>query len=124
MSEPIRLETLPRYIKAAIEQLYEEASLYSGESRERDALLAEVAELRAMSETIRAYPATEWKRHRSPLIANAAREYLKVPDSLIEQIGRIYEVCRRCSHRPCPHCGLPLRSENARQCFHCGADWH
>ena len=25
---------------------------------------------------------------------------------------------------PCPQCGFPLRSEKAKQCFQCGADWH
>jgi hypothetical protein len=25
---------------------------------------------------------------------------------------------------PCPHCGQPLRTEKARQCFNCGSDWH
>jgi hypothetical protein len=25
---------------------------------------------------------------------------------------------------PCPHCGKPLRTSKARQCFECGADWH
>ena len=25
---------------------------------------------------------------------------------------------------PCPHCGKPLRSNQAKQCFACGADWH
>jgi len=25
---------------------------------------------------------------------------------------------------PCPHCGRPLRTAEAQQCFHCGADWH
>jgi hypothetical protein len=25
---------------------------------------------------------------------------------------------------PCPQCGKPLRSELAKQCFECGADWH
>ena len=24
----------------------------------------------------------------------------------------------------CPQCGFPLRSEKAKQCFQCGADWH
>ncbi|MCH7727644.1 MAG: hypothetical protein IH991_14350 [Planctomycetes bacterium] len=24
----------------------------------------------------------------------------------------------------CPHCGQRLRSQNAKQCFHCGAAWH
>src|SRR3954451_22770763 len=25
---------------------------------------------------------------------------------------------------PCPHCGVPLRTDRARQCFACGMDWH
>ena len=26
--------------------------------------------------------------------------------------------------RPCPNCGQKLRSPQAKQCFHCGHDWH
>jgi hypothetical protein len=25
---------------------------------------------------------------------------------------------------PCPHCGQPLRTPQAKQCRFCGADWH
>jgi|SRR5215813_3239523 len=25
---------------------------------------------------------------------------------------------------PCPWCGRPLRTEKAKQCRHCGKDWH
>lgn len=25
---------------------------------------------------------------------------------------------------PCPSCGVPLKTDKARQCFHCGANWH
>ena len=25
---------------------------------------------------------------------------------------------------PCPSCGEPLRTQSAKQCRHCGADWH
>ncbi len=25
---------------------------------------------------------------------------------------------------PCPHCGKPLATKLAKQCLHCGADWH
>lgn len=25
---------------------------------------------------------------------------------------------------PCPCCAKPLRTPQAQQCFHCGADWH
>jgi hypothetical protein len=27
-------------------------------------------------------------------------------------------------NKGCPKCGVPLRSNNAQQCFACGADWH
>jgi hypothetical protein len=26
--------------------------------------------------------------------------------------------------KPCPYCGMPLRTDQARQCFECGMDWH
>ncbi len=25
---------------------------------------------------------------------------------------------------PCPYCGSPLRTPNAKQCRNCGTDWH
>jgi hypothetical protein len=28
------------------------------------------------------------------------------------------------SGKPCPHCGKPLRTDMANQCFECGTDWH
>jgi hypothetical protein len=30
----------------------------------------------------------------------------------------------RFSHPPCPKCAMPLATQYARQCLHCGADWH
>jgi hypothetical protein len=27
-------------------------------------------------------------------------------------------------HPPCPNCGMPLRTNKAKQCRFCGKDWH
>jgi SMI1 / KNR4 family (SUKH-1) len=35
------------------------------------------------------------------------------------EFGKSYDA-----NMPCPHCGRPLRSNRAKQCFECGADWH
>jgi hypothetical protein len=77
-------------------------------------------------------------------LTNADEHRLRAFESKIEAIS---ELCRiiRCSllwaqiwvlhpegqhpefdasGPPCPHCGQPLRTDRAKQCFHCGADWH
>jgi hypothetical protein len=28
------------------------------------------------------------------------------------------------TRKPCPECGQPLRTDEAKQCFNCGSDWH
>ena len=124
MDEPTTHITLPDHIETVIEELAAEASSHSRGSLEREAVFAEVAALRAMLDLIRARPSAEWNRQHSPLLATTTREYLSIPTAIIEHVGKIYEAYRRCGPRPCPHCGVPLRSENAKQCFQCGADWH
>jgi hypothetical protein len=42
--------------------------------------------------------------------------------------SRSQPVCKatpaQISTAPCPYCGKPLRTSVARQCCHCGSDWH
>ncbi len=33
-------------------------------------------------------------------------------------------VMTRSDTKPCPSCGQPLRTSLAKQCLHCGEDWH
>jgi hypothetical protein len=124
MDQPITPKTLPDGIEAVVEDLMDHASSHPHDSLKRDTILAEAAALRAMLDAIRTRPSAEWKRQQSPLLAATTREYLDIPTAIVERVGHIYEAYRRCSPRPCPRCGFPLRSENAKQCFQCGADWH
>jgi hypothetical protein len=43
-------------------------------------------------------------------------------EELILDVGR--PKARKRIGPPCPKCGAPLRSAQAKQCFTCGADWH
>jgi len=47
-------------------------------------------------------------------------------DDKLPPTGEIRPELKRSfdSNKPCPHCGKPLRSNLAKQCFACGADWH
>jgi hypothetical protein len=42
-------------------------------------------------------------------------------DNRLQGLGGIP---RRRAGPPCPYCGQPLRTAQARQCFGCGMDWH
>jgi hypothetical protein len=44
----------------------------------------------------------------------------------VEQTGEIRPEFQKsyAGNLPCPECGKPLRSNQAKQCFECGADWH
>ncbi len=41
-----------------------------------------------------------------------------------ERPQRIGGLSRKWKGKPCPYCGKPLRTDQARQCFECGMDWH
>ena len=38
--------------------------------------------------------------------------------------GATIPMFLRSSTQPCSYCGAPLRTNEARQCFECGMDWH
>jgi hypothetical protein len=42
----------------------------------------------------------------------------------IDQPSAAGEIRMQRIATPCPHCGHPLRTDKAKQCFHCGSDWH
>ncbi len=111
-------------IEAVIEELTECASSCPCASLEQDALFAEIAALRAMLGAVRTMPVSERKHWNSPLLMVAMQENLAIPETIIKHVGEIREAFRRLSPKPCPYCGFPLRSEKAKQCFQCGADWH
>lgn len=41
-----------------------------------------------------------------------------------ERLQRLGGVPRQWTGHLCPYCGKPLRTDQARQCFECGMDWH
>jgi len=41
-----------------------------------------------------------------------------------ERLSRMGGIPRKWKGKPCPYCGKPLRTDQARQCFECGKDWH
>jgi hypothetical protein len=52
----------------------------------------------------------------SPMEARALKLKVLGPPS--------HEAFTKVDAPPCPHCGQPLRTRSAKQCFRCGADWH
>jgi hypothetical protein len=64
-----------------------------------------------------------------PVAAKAAYEQEMFDSEARGRQEKIDQRSRDAEHKnkgnmPCPQCGKPLRSNQARQCFSCGADWH
>ena len=47
----------------------------------------------------------------------------KRPPQIPRQLQSEYQKAIE-GNKPCPFCGKPLRTNQAQQCFLCGADWH
>lgn len=47
-----------------------------------------------------------------------------IPASENARAGLIDRLEGRRQGPPCPYCGQPLRTNLAKQCFHCGRSWH
>lgn len=66
-------------------------------------------------ETIRRAAAANQKKWKS----NVSKEEAVALERLAER-GKLNEA----NNCLCPKCGVPLRTNQAKQCFKCGADWH
>lgn len=77
-------------------------------------LEAEIRELIAQGQTIDAV-----KRLREQEGWDLAKAKLWVDREVAARSG-----WTRPPTKPCPSCGRPLRTDAAKQCFACGADWH
>ncbi len=68
----------------------------------------------------------QWKA-RPPRYLELAQETGLTPDAAKTWICHLNKPIRRrgkWNSASCPRCGRWLRTPEARQCFHCGADWH
>ncbi len=124
MNQSISQSDLPKVISSTIQELSDIATSHPIGSIEQQILDAEAAALRAMLDTVGTRPTGDPPQHQSVRVAISSREHLDVPTDVIERVGNIYRAFGWRSSNPCPHCGAPLRSERAKQCFECGADWH
>jgi hypothetical protein len=66
-------------------------------------------------------PGKEWD---SPIELPPPLPWKEAEKILRQAIPPSHESFTREGAPPCPQCGQPLRTPNAKQCFRCGADWH
>jgi len=78
---------------------------------------------RSVENTLRRLgPLWDWLKANRRGLSQADGEGFYCGRDLILELDMPAE--HRKTTRPCPSCGEPLRTELAKQCFKCGADWH
>lgn len=89
-----------------------------------DVLTVEVKwQSRGTEKTLRMLdPILEWLIANRHGFVQADGEGFYDGKELVVDLGTVPRRIRK--GPPCPRCGKPLRTEHARQCFKCGADWH
>ena len=65
-----------------------------------------------------------WEALLSPPPPDFVADPLRLTGRSRPRVGIAFDVQRRGEAVPCPHCGAPLATDRAKQCFVCRTDWH
>jgi hypothetical protein len=121
----VHADELPDAIRSAIAKLTDFAVAIRDDGLKTTAVMEEIECLRQMLDSIENSQPGSWVKVGSPLFAITARENLSMPQEMLDVVENVRRAYAWCNHSNwCPHCGEPLRSPRARQCFACGANWH
>jgi hypothetical protein len=88
-----------RMVDEAVDRVVGTASSYPRDSAEWDALVSEPMYLQQMRDAVLNKPPDQREEMRSRLIALSAREFLRIPEDVLEQVGVVFDVYRR--YRSC-----------------------
>jgi hypothetical protein len=125
MPTPVHADELPDAIRSAIAKLTDFAVAMRDDGLETTAAMEEIECRRQMLDSIENSQPGSWVTVGSPLFSITVRENLSMPQEILDVVENVRRAYAWCNHsNQCPHCGEPLRSPQARQCFACGANWH
>jgi hypothetical protein len=94
MARQVFLENWQEQLEATIETVAEMTTVYSY-SREQEALLGELHQLREMARQVQEVAPAERDAVGSYAIAISVREPLQLPSDLVERLGELFDIYRR-----------------------------